>query len=159
MKYSFTAIALTLFVFGSVSTSFGKAALFGFSKMVEMSEVIAVVDVTDIKTVEIKGKQWTYRQRVSAKVIETLKGTPGKEIDIFGLEDFICAQCEFQKGKQLVFLKRDGDLLIGANWHLSIRPIQNDILDWFQKESVEFARTPLKTALDQTRKEIQKQKK
>ena len=55
---------------------------------------------------------------------------------LHGDEDFICAQCRFSAGKYLVFLRKDGSLWVGSNWHLSARPILGraegaQTVDWF----------------------------
>jgi len=74
-----------------------------------------VIDVTEITPTETKGTSWTYRQKISAKVIEVVKGSVERTLTIYGLENFVCAQCRFQKGKQLVFLKHDRNFLVGSN--------------------------------------------
>jgi hypothetical protein len=35
------------------------------------------------------------------------------------------------KGRFLAFLTKDGDLWVGANWQLSLRPIQNEQVEWY----------------------------
>src|SRR5687767_6177976 len=72
-----------------------KAAYAGKAEMVRRSDAIALVQVLRVEKAEVKGKHWTYSQRAVARVITTLKGdlpAAGKEVALFGGEDFICAQ-------------------------------------------------------------------
>ena len=127
--------------------------------MIAMSDVIAVIDVIDVEQAPTKGSHWTYGEKITAKPITILKGELSDPATIYGLENFICARCIFKKGKQLVFLTRDKDLLSGSNWHLSIRPIEGNQLDWFSdKTSIKLIPTTLDNALDQIRAEIKRNK-
>jgi len=147
---------LALMVVGAATSAFGNYA---YSEMIRMSDVIAVIDVTEITPTETKGTSWTYRQKISAKVIEVVKGSVERTLTIYGLEDFICAQCRFQKGRQLVFLKHDRDLLVGSNWHLSIRPIAGERCEWFRDSaSIQLVPASLPTVIKQVKAEIEKQK-
>ena len=103
----------------------GKAAYAGKPEMVRDATAVAVVEVTRVDPVEVRGGHWTYRQRAAARVETVLRGDlpKGGAIDLHGHEDFICARCEFAPGRYLVFLRRDGRLWVGSNWHLSVRPI------------------------------------
>ena len=62
---------------------------------------------------------------------KTIKGELPLEIALFGEESFICAQVRFKPGRHLVFLRRDGKLLVGSNWHLSVRPMAETKVEWY----------------------------
>jgi hypothetical protein len=100
-------------------------------EMIRQSEVIAIVDISVVEKTKTKGDHWTYRQKASAIVSQTLKGSPQRDVSLYGDEDFICAQVKFQPGRYLVFLHHDGDLLVGSNWHLSVRPIRDTQIEWY----------------------------
>lgn len=153
------SIILAVILVSAATSAFGKAAYRRYPDMIRMSDVIAVVDVTEIAPTETKGGNWTYRQRISATLVEVIKGRVEKTLTIYGMENIVCAQCRFQKGKQLVFLKHDGDFLVGSNWHLSIRPIAGEDCEWFQDSaSIQLVSTPLSAAIKQVKEEIEKQK-
>lgn len=141
-----------------------KAAYAGKTEMVKRSVGIAVVEVVAIEKVEVKGKYWTYRQRADARVEMVLKGElpkdKGAATVLYGEEDFICAQCRFEPGRYLVFLNQDAGLWVGANWHLSIRPIKTDAegketVEWYTGEkTIELKEQPLADVLAEVRKLI-----
>ena len=140
-----------------------KAAYAGKADMVRRSDAVAVVEVLRVEKAEVKGKHWTYSQRAVAKVVSTLKGklpADGEEVALFGGEDFICAQCNFQPGKYVVFLQKDGGLWAGSNWHLSVRPVLTDkdrreSVDWYAKaDGLALKSTPLSDVLADVKKLI-----
>ena len=100
--------------------------------MVKRAEVIAIVNVTQVEKVKMKGAHWTYSESAHATVEQTLKGTLPQNVDLYGGEDFICAQVHFAVGRYIVFLRRDGELLVGCNWHLSARPIKDKQAEWYE---------------------------
>jgi len=68
-----------------------------------------------------------------------LKGKLSGSVALYGDGDFICARCHFQVGRYLVFLRRDGKLLTGSNWHLSIRKITGGSekkVEWFDDKQI-----------------------
>lgn len=151
------ALFCLLAILCSESSSFAKAAFCGFEEMVRRSDVIALVDVTEIKEKPVQGSTWTYGQTIIAKPVEVLKGRVQSPLSIYGMENFICAQCRFAKGPQLVFLKKDGDLLAGSNWHLSVRPVENGQIAWFKNStSLELVPAPASDVLSQVRAEIKR---
>jgi hypothetical protein len=140
-----------------------KAAYAGKAEMVRRSDAVAVVEVLRVEQAEVKGRYWTYSQRAVARVRKTLKGdlpATGKEVALFGGEDFICARCNFQPGKYVVFLQKDGGLWTGSNWHLSVRPVATDKdgkewVDWYANDkSIELKATPLPDVLADVQKTI-----
>lgn len=108
-----------------------KAYFASQSEMLKNSQIIAVVDV---KKVETSGLSRSYTQKATADVEQILKGSAGKQIMIYGGEDFKCAQCLLKPGKTLVFLNQDNNFLIGSNWQLSVKPIENGQLGWYAGE-------------------------
>jgi hypothetical protein len=121
-----------------------KAAYARKAQMIDCCEIIAVVDVKSVDQVQESGQVsgWTYGQRATVVPITILKGVLPNKSTVYGGENFICASCKFEPGKALVFLNHDGQHLTGSNWHLSIRPIKTDQLDWYDGESM----SPLKPA-------------
>lgn len=128
--------------------AFSKAYYAGENEMIFRSEVIAVVDISKVESAKLKREHWTYSEVADATVEQPLKGTLEKQVQLYGGEDFICAQVHFQPGRFLVFLKRDGELLVGSNWHLSIRPIKNGKVEWYTPgESMSLSWQPLPEVL------------
>ena len=131
-------VAALLFALILSAQAKAKAAYSGKLGMVNDSTMIAVVEITGVEPVNVKGTYWTYRQRALARVEAVVKGDAPKDgrLTLHGDEDFICAQCRFSPGRYLVFVRHDGDLWVGSNWHLSVRPIRvgtkgAQLVDWF----------------------------
>src|SRR4051794_34274295 len=76
MVRSIPAIAVLLLLPAFASA---KAAFLGKVEMVKQSEAIAVITVEQVEKVEVKGNQWTYGQRATARVVTLLKGELPKE--------------------------------------------------------------------------------
>jgi hypothetical protein len=112
-------------------SSFSKAAYYGKREMIKQAEIIAIVNVSKIESAAAKGKGWTYGEVATARVEKVLKGKLPETALLYGKENFICAQVHYQPGRQIVFLRHDKDLLTGVNWHLGVRPIKNEQVDWF----------------------------
>ena len=104
------------------------------TEMIRKSKAIAIVQITRVDPIEKKGGFWTYRQIASANVESVIKGKLPGTIQIYGDENFICAQVQLKVGRFLIFLAEDRDMLVGSNWHLSIRPIENNLVGWYEKE-------------------------
>ena len=101
------------------------------NEMIERAEVIAIVDISRVEKTETKSQPFNYREIAHATVQQTLKGKLPQEVQLDGGESFICAQVHFKPGRALVFLRRDGELLAGCNWHLSVRPIKGTEVEWY----------------------------
>jgi hypothetical protein len=131
-----------------------KAAYASKGQMISTSEYIAIVNVGKVDKVEKQGFNWTYSQRADVTLEKALKGEPPNKFQIYGGENFICARVGLEPGRYLVFLNHSRDLLIGSNWHLSVRPIKDGKIEWFDGESF----SPLKLAPeDKVIAEINKQ--
>ena len=85
-----------------------------------------------------KSGKWSYSQQTKAKVIRTIKGKLPEQFMMLGGEGFICAQCKLSKGRFLVFLDKDKDYWVGSNWHLSLRPIKEDTVEWYVTNEQRF---------------------
>lgn len=100
-------------------------------EMIERAEAIAVIQITGVGPATAAGQSWTYGQTGKAAVLQSIKGNLPEKFKIYGSENFICARCPLANGTYLAFLKKDGSLWTGSNWHLSLRPIKERMVDWF----------------------------
>jgi hypothetical protein len=124
-------------------TAFAKAYYAGKKEMIQKAEAIVVVNITKTESFQKQGKPWMYSQRAIGNVEQTHKGNVTGAIEIYGMESFICARCEYKTGRFLLFLRRgDEDFWHGANWHLGIRSIANGKVDWFKDDKSLFEMTP-----------------
>jgi hypothetical protein len=131
-----------LFLVIACHTAFAKAYYAGKAEMIQKAEVIVMVDITKVVDVQKQGKAWRYSQCATGQVKQTLKGAVTGPIEIYGMESFICARCEYKTGRFLLFLKKgDEAFWHGANWHLGIRPIKNDKVAWFKDQKARFEMT------------------
>jgi hypothetical protein len=147
--------ALAVLVATLATDARGKARYAGKAEMIRESEAVAVVDISGVEEAEVKGEHWTYRQKAAAKVESVLKGELPEELELHGGEDFICARCEFAPGRYLVFLKRDGNLWAGSNWHLSARKVSGETVDWYADDTgIETKPAPLADVLAEVRELI-----
>jgi hypothetical protein len=154
-------ILLLLMLLGIASPCFAKARYAQKKDMIQEAEVIAVVKITKIEKANKKEKSWIYRQKATATVEQCLKGDVKEDITIYGLEDFICAQCRYEKGHFILFLRKDGALWVGSNWHLGIRPIKAGKIQWFKNDKMffEMQDAPLHKVIDEINAVVKEQKK
>ncbi len=134
------------------SDAHAKAYYQGKDEMIAQAEAIAIVRIDDVRKADVKGRTWTYRQIASATVVDLLRGELPQKFLLHGSENFICAQCPLSAGTYLAFLKKDGDLWTGSNWHLSLQAISGDKVAWYHTKKYPFDMQP--TALDQVVREI-----
>lgn len=124
-------------------------------EMEDWSELIAVVEIDEPQTCQVKGTHWTYKQEAKARIITRIFGSAPAEIKILGDENFICAQAHFVKGQCLVFLKKDGDNYCGANWHYSCMPVKNGKLKWMvDPNSRELVESTLEKAISDIKEDL-----
>ena len=144
-------ILLLLILLGIASPCFAKARYAQKKDMIQEAECIAIVNITKVEKADKKEKSWTYRQKATATVEQCLEGDVKGDITIYGLEDFICAQCRYEKGHFILFLRKDGTLWVGSNWQLGIRPIKEKKVQWFKdgKTFFEMKDTPLDKVIDE----------
>jgi hypothetical protein len=126
---------LTLFVValfaGARPGALAKAYYAPADEMIRRAEVIAIVDISHVVHAKTKAKPFDYSEIAHATVQQTLKGALPQKVKLYGGESFICAQVHFAPGRYLVFLGRAHDLLVGCNWHLSVRPIKGAEVEWY----------------------------
>ncbi|MBX7246475.1 MAG: hypothetical protein K1X53_13340 [Candidatus Sumerlaeaceae bacterium] len=113
---------------------YAKARFAGKTDMINEAESIVVVNITEVEDSNRKGQAWTYHQKVTAAVEVCLKGDAGSTITLYGLEDFVCARCRYEKGRFILFLRKDGPLWAGCNWHLGVRAIKDGKVQWFKDD-------------------------
>lgn len=132
----------------------GKAYFYSQDELIRKAEVIVIIDLGEpvIPKAEAvdpfmeaddgrRGKTWNYRQCAKAKVIEVIKGKIDGKFMMYGGETFICAQCNLGKGRFLAFLTKDGKMWVGANWHLSLRPVTDGKIEWFPPNEQRYPMT------------------
>ncbi len=137
-------IALTTFGF-----CHAKARYAGEHEMIAEADYIVIVNISKVEKSDKKGSHWTYRQKASATVEYNLKGNLKGDIEIYGMESFICAQCRYTKGRFILFLRKNNGLLVGSNWQLGILPITEEMLPWFKNVGNRFERE--KVSLDKVK--------
>jgi hypothetical protein len=151
--------AMAVWLMANAPGLLAKAYFAGAQEMVQGSVAIAILDISKVEAVEVKGDHWTYRERAQATVARTLKGSLPQQVQLFGHETFICAQVRFQPGRYLVFLRKDGEKLVGANWHLSVRPIKDDQVEWFSgKQRLDLSWQPLSAVVERVGELIEQSK-
>ncbi len=121
----------TLLCLAIVPQAMAKAYFQTETELVTQSAAIAIIEIAEPQPSEQKGTTWTYRQSATAKIISRIKGDIPDTFTLHGDETFICARCPLRAGRFLAFLNRDGELWIGANWQLSLRPIKDDKIEWY----------------------------
>src|SRR6185503_19814207 len=105
---------LYLFLFFCLAyqtNAFSKAYFAPKDEIIERADIIAIVYITKTEKAAQKGHSWTYSKKATGQVLEVIKGNLPKKVDLYGGEDFICAQNNFIEGKFLMFLRFDKDLL------------------------------------------------
>ncbi len=153
-------ILLAVILLGLATPCFALARYAGKKDMIREAQVIAMVNITNVQEVNTKGKRWTYQQKALATVERCLKGNAEKEIEIYGMEEFVCARCRYEKGRFILFLRSDGTLWAGSNWHLGIRPITKDRIEWFNDENCfEMKEVPLADVISEINAIVEEQKK
>ena len=152
---------LFLMLLGFASPCFATAYYAPKKEMIQKAECIIIVEITKVEKAEKKGKPWTYSQKASATVKQCLKGDVKGEIEIYGMENFICAQCRYKKGDFILFLRKREGFWVGSNWHLGIRPVKEDKAQWFKDDETRFEmkETPLADVIKEIDAVIEEQKK
>jgi len=147
-----TIAAILLLLPALSGCAFGRAVFYARSELIKNASVIAIVDLSEPgkaqhavedwdpfdKREGATGERWAYSQQANARVERILKGSIPKEFILYGGESFICAECRLSKGRFLVFLTKDRDLWVGANWQFSLRPIRDNEVEWYVSEEQRF---------------------
>jgi hypothetical protein len=131
-----------------------KAYFASLKEMVERSEAIALADLGPVKSIKVKGQTWTYSRESQATLIETYKGKLPKSFTIRGGEDFRCAHVSLAEGKNLLFIKKEGDYYIGANWMSSCIQVKDNKIPWFKTEDERHPQEESKVTLEQAIKDV-----
>lgn len=131
-----------------------KAYFASLKEMVERSEAIALADLGTVKINRLKGPTWTYSQETQATLIESYKGKLPKTFTMRGGEDFRCAHVGLAEGKNLLFLKKEGDYYIGANWMSSCIHVKDNNVPWFKTEDERHPQEENKVSLEQAKKDV-----
>lgn len=142
---------LLVMTLGIASACFAKAYYAGKREMVREAGCIVIVNITMVETKDRKEKPSGYAQKASATVERCLKGGVKGEIEIYGMGTFICAQCRYQTGRFILFLRKARGFWLGSNWHLGIRPIKGSKVQWFKddKNLFETKDTPLDEVINE----------
>lgn len=111
--------------------AFAKAYFQTKQEMIEKAEAIAIIEISAVQDSNANGKVWTYRKKGKVKVEEAIKGDLPEEFTVYGAETFICASYPVANGRFIAFLEKDEDLWTGSNWHLSLRPIKDGMVEWY----------------------------
>lgn len=130
---------------------YAKAYYANKTEMIQKAECIAIVTITKIEKVEKKSSSWSYRQKAYGKVEQCLKGNIEKEVEIYGMETFICAQCRYEKGRFLLFLMKKDGMWVGSNWNIGICSIKNEKVQWLKDDQTRHDRIerPLGEVIDE----------
>jgi hypothetical protein len=126
---------MTLIVAGALLpvAAHAKAYFAPKAQMVSNSTVVAVVEITEVKSLEPNAQYGD--QQVKAKVTETLAGETGESLDFRVPCFYPCAITQVTNGTYLVFLSKGKDGLQGNNWHLSYRPVKDGKIEWYKTDS------------------------
>lgn len=108
------------------------------SEMIAEADAIAVITISKVEDTSAHELQLGYAKVAEAKVEMVLKGELGKSLKIHGNETFKCGQCPLTKGRFLAFLRKADPIWVGANWHLSLRPIEKDKVMWHARDDDRF---------------------
>jgi hypothetical protein len=99
-------------------------------ELVKKAQVIAILRISHVEQVEVAGSDHVYSQSALATVERVIKGSISGSVTLYAQQTSE-ARVDFAPGRYLVFLSRDGDLLVGTNWHLSVRPINKENVEWY----------------------------
>ena len=107
----------TAMLFFLVGLALGKAAYQGKRKLIKNSDLAIVGRITETDTTTKKTRHRICNQRAVVKVDSVLFGTTDSVITVYGGEDFICARNNWNKGRFLIFLRKEDGYYLGSNWH------------------------------------------
>ena len=126
-----TAILIAIAILPVVAHA--KAYFAPKEEMISNSVVIAIVEITDVKSLQPNVQYGN--QQASATVKQALSGTTGTNI-VFRVPCFYpCAITQVTNGTYLVFLSKGKHGLQGNNWHLSYRPVKDGRIEWYKPDS------------------------
>jgi hypothetical protein len=118
-------------------------------EMIGRAEVVALVEVTRVEPLPFSTELGPYTQRAEAVVEHAYKGVVPHDIILWGVRTPE-AEIRFAPGRYLVFLRRDGEKLLGVNWHLSARPVEGGWVEWYAGDRwYKMKRARLKSVLEE----------
>lgn len=141
-------------------------------EMVASADFIAIIEFQSVERGVFKGTASYPKQRekvmkrcfrrVSARVIENLKGEMPGEIQIYDSSGFWDAlfqshldQAKSDSGRYLIFLTGNVDFLTGSNGWASTSRIASEEIEWTENpNSPKFQMVNLKSVLDRVREQI-----
>lgn len=135
--YPMKTLIFTYLVLAMASAELQAKAYFSNKEeMVAKAQVIAIVEIKNLKSLE--PEKMAGNQQATVVPIKVLKGTLKSEEELFVPCFFPCAIVKLTPGKYLVFLERDKKVkrLQGFNWHLSYRPIVDGSVAWFSNNEL-----------------------
>lgn len=136
---------------------FAKAYFAGKEEMILKSDFIAIVNITDVVSMETD-KQYGD-QKANASVNKILKGNAENNITFSIPCFFPCAIISVEKGLHIVFLKHEENKLSGVNWLFSYRPIKNNKVEWYSNDdTLKLEEKDLGKVIEDITEVIEKQK-
>ncbi len=98
--------------------------------MIDRSPIIAVVNVQRTENTLTKASPYNYTQISDARVEKTLKGDLPQTVKLYGGETLLNVAVQFPPGRYIVFLRKNGELVAGAQRSMSARPIRDSQVLW-----------------------------
>lgn len=123
-------ILAILLCLSTESAALADAAYLSKEGMIDNAVVIALVNIETVERTAAKGSHFIYRKKAIMTPLRVLKGELRKGAVLYADESFVRAGTAVDPGKALVFLRRDGSLLVSSNRELGVRRVQDDKLDW-----------------------------
>lgn len=126
-------LALSIGVMSALATGdvAAKAAYRSLEDTMAYAEIVAVVHAEFTEPAKSQGEVWVYSQRVTTRVIEPIKGAPGKRMAIVANKNFICAPAPLHApGDYLVFLAPDNGHLATVNHYRGALKINDGNVEW-----------------------------
>lgn len=96
--------------------------------MIDRSDIIVIDDVINIENGEFKKESWTYKQKVTVRIKENIKGISGQDIVIMSDVNFICARTKYDYGRYVFFLRQFDTVYKISNWQRGAVKIDNEKL-------------------------------
>jgi len=143
MRLRAARIALVLFI---PAISWAKAYFAPIEEMIRSADVIAIVQLTNIHSAKSEEAGSVYKDLVAeVKFEKIVHGTAKAQGQVYIPSFFPCAPVSAAPGRYLMFLVMRNGILTNSNWHLSLRPLKGDKVEWFSDERKDFSSENLTT--------------
>lgn len=119
-------LLLTMYLMAPV---WARIAPINMEDLIQRSDFIAVVDVTDVK------EPTEHEQIAGFESIRILKGSLRNGHKLYRGHRPICARPSYKPGRYLLFLREEDDRLVAAYHAYSIIEVKDNTLDWFEEKS------------------------